>query len=143
MSEGYEIVEHETEGGNPILVLRPIGSKDFLERMRDKPKQRDHYKLIVRMVARVQYDGPKRYIGKLIRLLDSELSLYELKVGGRVIRVMAYIYQPYGSHRVVLLFDFDGHQGSGKIPPEMMEKARKLARIARETLEEGIKDGIR
>lgn len=143
MSGGYEIVEHETECGNPILVLRSIGGKDFLEKMRDRPKDRNRYRIIVRLVSRIQYDGPKRYVGKMVRLLDSDLSLFELKVGDSVIRVMAYIFQPYGGHRIVLLFDFDGHQGSGKIPPETMEKARRLARIARETLEEVIDDGIR
>ena len=143
MAESYEIVEHETECGNPILVLRPEGGTDFLEKMKSKPKELQRYRLITRMVARIQFDGPKKYIGRMVRVLDSELSLFELKVAGQVIRVMAYIYQPYAGHRIVLLFDFNGHQGSNKIPGHLMKKGRDLAEIARKNLEEDMRDGNR
>lgn len=136
MAEGYEIVEHETECGNPILVLRRKGSPDFLEKMQVDRKSQDRYRLIVQMVAKVQFHGPAKFLGKLVRLLDSGLSLFELKVAGKVIRVMAYIHQPHGSHRIVLLFDFNGHQGSGKIPAHVMRRGKELAKIARRSLEE-------
>lgn len=69
--------------------------------------------------------------GKL-RLLDAELGLYELKGYSGVNREMAYIlYQE--PLKIVLLFSFKGHQGSGNIHSEI-KKARPIARAAKELL---------
>lgn len=136
MAEGYEIVEHETECGNPILVLRPEGSRDFLEKMAANGKTVERYRLIVRAVSKIQIHGPRKFMGHMVRQLDDELSLFEIKVSGKVIRVMAYIRQPYGPYRIVLLFDFDGHQGTGKITKSDIKRGKRLARIARACLKE-------
>lgn len=80
-----------------------------------------------------------------LRLLDAELGLYELKGYSGVNREMAYIlYQE--PLRIVLLFSFKGHQGSGNIHSEI-KKARPIARAAKELLvqvvqAESIHDGI-
>lgn len=136
MAEGYEIVEHDIECGISVLVLRPEGKTDFLAKMAKKPKQLERYRLIVQTVERIQYEEPETYYGSLIRSLDSEISLVEIKIGHKVIRIMAYVHRTSGPSRLVLLFDFNGHQGTGKIPPSLMDKARHLARIARMNMEE-------
>lgn len=67
----------------------------------------------------------------MINPLDPHLSLIEIKVPGKVIRVMAYHKERY-----VLPFDFDGHQGSNKISRSDMERAKKLAAEASRVMDE-------
>lgn len=71
--------------------------------------------------------------GKL-RCLDQETGLYEVKGFDGVAREMAYIVckEPL---RIVLLYRFKGHQGSGNIHKEI-KSARKLALEASVQLEQ-------
>lgn len=67
-----------------------------------------------------------------LKLLNAELALYELRIKGKIIRVMTYVHN---DQVPVYLFDFEGHQGkTGQIRKEHMEKAQKLAKIAKECL---------
>lgn len=138
MAQGFHIVEHDIGCGHSVMALAKDGKGDFLDKLASKPKDTQRLKLILRTAEHIEFFGPKSYMrpGGTIRPLDGELSLVEIKVPGKVIRVMAYLKDPFGSYRLVLLFDFDGHQGSGKIPENIMERGRRLAAIARETLEE-------
>lgn len=135
MAEAYVIVSHDIGDGESVLVLTRPGRDDFLAEMCSSGGDRSRYRLIVRTVARIQRRGAP-FRGTMVRSLDSGLSLVEVKVPGRVIRVMAY-----EGARLVLLFSFDGHQGSDKISRSDMEKARRLAAEARKAasqFEEGI-----
>lgn len=130
MEEDYVIVEHETGEGRSILVLRPKGSaQDFLLKLKKGKGDRGRYQEIVQVADRIDSKGEDVYRSK-IRTLDASLSLIEIKVDRKVIRVMAHMHLIDGRRRPILLFDFDGHQGSNRIPPHIMNRARKLASIA-------------
>lgn len=136
MAQGYEIRSHqylETE----ILVLAREGSKDFMERMRDDPRQHERLKLIIDLVEKVCERGVKRCIGRsnFIRMLDEDVGLAELKYRGSAVRVMVYVSRE-GEMSIVLLCDFKGHGGSDRIQPGKIKKGRYLASIARECMEE-------
>ncbi|WP_278592042.1 hypothetical protein [Olsenella uli] len=132
----YEISGHETEPGEFLFVLAPKGKPGFLEKMKYKKGGGERYRLIVRTASKIDRLGACRFHGTLVRPLDNGLSLVEVKVPGKVIRVMACTHAIGYRERLILLFDFDGHQGSGQIAPEMMRRAKKLAAIARSCAEE-------
>lgn len=136
MAHEHEIRSHEYDG-TEILVLATVGKKDFLEKLSADSKKRDRAKLISLTVKKVHERGLAKCIGKsnFIRMLDDDLCLAELKVSGKVIRVMCYCVA--NDELVVLLFDFDSHKGkSGKIPESVMKKGRRLAKKAAACLEE-------
>lgn len=63
-----------------------------------------------------------------LRFLGTSLSLYELKVDGKVIRIMTYVHH---DATPVYLFDFDEHQGKhAGIPKHVMDRGKKLTAIA-------------
>lgn len=130
MADDYVIVEHDTGDGRSILVLSKTGRRDFLSEMRGTGGDKKRYRLIVRVASRIEQSGTGPFMGTSVRSLDNDLSLVEIKVPAHVIRVMAYKWK-----RMVLLFDFDGHQGkSGKISPSDMKRGKRLAKIARDTV---------
>lgn len=131
MADEYEIRSHEYADVE-ILVLAPVGKKDFLEKLRDNPKKRGRASLIAIATRKVQERGVSKCIGRsnFVRMLDEGLCLAELKVAGKVIRVMCHC-PAIQDDKLVLLFDFDAHKGkSGKIPKSAMEKGRRLAKEA-------------
>lgn len=133
MADKYVIVEHDTGDGHSILVLSKEGRPDFLSKMRSAGGDKKRYRLIVKVASRIERNGTAPFVGPFVRVLDNDLSLVEIKVNGQVIRVMAYKGQ-----RMVLLFDFDGHQGkSGKISPSNMKRGRMLAKEARDIAMKG------
>lgn len=131
MDAAYRIIEHDIGGGSSVLVLSPDGRDDFLSKMKARRGDRSRYRLIVRAVSRIVQRGEAPFRETMVRVLDSELSLIEIKIPGQVIRVMAY-----RGERLVLLFDFDGHQGSGKIATKDLERGRTLAKHAKNALED-------
>jgi hypothetical protein len=136
MAQGYEIRSHQYLG-TEIRVLAREGSKDFLEKMHDDPRQCQKLKLIVNLIEKICERGVRKCIGRsnFIRMLDEEVGLAELKYRGSAIRAMVYVDQA-GEMSIVLLFDFKGHGGSDRIQPGKMSKGRSLARIARDCMEE-------
>lgn len=68
-----------------------------------------------------------------LRCIDSKIGLYELKGFDGANREMIYAICQ-GADKIVLLFWFKGHQGSGNISKEI-ERAKRLAVIARQLLE--------
>lgn len=131
MDAVYRIIEHDIGGGSSVLVLSPDGRDDFLSKMKARRGDRSRYRLIVRAVSRLVQRGEAPFRETMVRVLDSELSLIEIKVPGQVIRIMAY-----RGEKLVLLFDFDGHQGSGKIATKDLERGRMLAKHAKSALED-------
>ena len=130
MDDGYEVVEHNVGEGRSLLVLRSKSSNgDFLSKLRSRKRDRSKYQQIVHVATRIDAKGEETYPSN-IRVLDSSVSLIEIKVGASVIRVMAHMHDIDGRRRPILLFDFKGHQGSNRIPVNDMRRARKLAVIA-------------
>lgn len=133
MLTDYEIRAHQFFETR-IFALAKAGKEDFLEKLERKPKSHERLRLILGTVEKVSARGLSACIGagNFVRLLDGSLGLAEVKVSGKVIRVMCYC-QTGKEELLVLLFDFDGHKGkSGAIAPDIMDKGRKLARIAGE-----------
>ena len=113
----------------------PAGrDKDFLEEMEAMPDRRTRFRLIIRTMEKIGQIGvlTSRRVG-FVRMLDNRVGLVEVAVPGKVIRVMTY---SHGDNHLVLLFDFDGHQGSDKIKQKDLARGKRLARIARQCMEE-------
>lgn len=137
MAEGYKVRRHELVPGIGILVLAPDGADDFIDVLEKKPKQRDRLRLIKLTLEKLISRGFSASIrGRQIRILEGSIGLAEIAIAGKVIRVMCYVHEIESNPTPVLLFDFDGHQGSDKISKTLMEKGRKLAGVARLCMEE-------
>lgn len=137
MERGYETRENDW-GDKPVRVLaRTSEEKHFLKRMEENPKRNERFCLIKKAIEKMYERGIDKCLGRknFLRQLDGDVSLFEVKVAGQVIRVMAYLHRWSGGIGMVLLFDFDGHQGSDKIPKPLMEKGRRLAREAKVCIE--------
>ena len=135
MAEGYKIRAHQLQCGDDVLVLMPAGrDKDFLEETEAMPDRRTRFRLIIRTMEKIGQIGvlTSRRVG-FVRMLDNRVGLVEVAVPGKVIRVMTYAH---GDNHLVLLFDFDGHQGSEKIKQKDLARGKRLARIARQCMEE-------
>lgn len=134
MADGFEIRSHQFMATTIyVLAADEPDRSDFLEKLGSSKKTADRAKLIMRTMEKIGERGIARCIGKsnFISILDGELGMAEVRVKGQVIRVMCYV--PPARDAVVLLFDFDGHQGkTGAIPKPVMKKGRKLAAIAGE-----------
>ena len=141
MASGYKIREHllSVPELRVLVLMREDDEIDFLERMEGSKRGRQRQALIVKTLEKVQLKGiPLSERSRIVKLLDSELCVAEVRVPGKVIRVMGYIHaRGTDLAELVLLFDFDGHQGTNKIPKRLMDKGRKLAAIAKLNMEEG------
>lgn len=133
----YEVRQHDYKGSY-VYVLAEPGKDDFLEKLESKSKSRDRAKQIVKTAARIAQRGVSECIGKrnFLLPLNSEVALMEMHVPGKVIRAMAHAGLAEEEAILVLLFDFDGHQGSDSIPRHIMNKAVRLAGEAKRALEE-------
>ncbi|MGL5173839.1 MAG: hypothetical protein ACRC75_08300 [Olsenella sp.] len=140
MGEEYTIREHEIGCGYSVLVLAPYDPSrdDFLQKMRKDRKSVERYRLITRAAGKVcEFGVMKARQIELLRTIDASLSLFEIFIGGEVIRVMTYVGKRAGGgqEECVLLFDFKGHQGkTGKISSSDLIKGKKLAGIAAELM---------
>ena len=136
MAHGYEIRAHAMLGGR-ILVLAKEGRKDFLEELGADPKGSERFELICRTYEKIAQRGVDRCVGRqnFVRVLEGSLGLVEVKVGNTRIRVMSYLHGSGASQKLVLMFEFTGHQGTGKIGKKDMRRGRELASIARECME--------
>ena len=141
MAQGYKVVEHElgTAGMRALVLRSETSKKDFIVKLKESKRDRTRLDLIVRTLERIQFEGIERCEAiRLIRVLDGNLCYAEIKIPGNVIRVMCYVHnRGTPSAELVLLFDFDGHQGKrGQIPKPIMKRAATLASIAKATMEE-------
>ena len=137
MAHGYEIRAHAILGGR-ILVLAKEGKRDFLEKLEMSPKSSERYELICSAYEKITQRGVNRCVGRqnFVRVLEGSLGLVEVKVGNTRIRVMSYLHDSREDKELILMFDFTGHQGSNRIEDSDMKKGRKLAKIAKECMEE-------
>ena len=127
---GYEIVSFTLSAEASMNVLSSSGRPSFMDDLADDPKKRQRAVLIARAAEKVARNG----IGwarssKTLKPITARLSVFELRVPGKTIRVMTYLHDGV---EPIYLFDFDGHHGKdGKIPPSIIEKAHVLAEAAR------------
>ncbi len=136
MGGKYTIVRHDLGDGAIVEVLATCENRDsdFLDRL--FTRDRDRFKVIARTIKRISLSDGNAYRGTFLRMIDDGLSLVEIRIPGKVIRVMAYDRKVGNRMRLILLFDFDGHQGkTGNIPRHLIEKGRSLAKNARECAE--------
>lgn len=132
----YEIVLFTLTSELSMKVLSPIGRPSFMDRLVHDPKKRERATLIARTAEKVARTG----IGwakesKTLKVVTAKVSVFELRIPGKVIRVMAYLHEGTDP---IYLFDFDSHAGkSGKIPPAMLDRANRLAEVARNCIVKG------
>lgn len=134
MDSEYKLQAYRTPSGSIFweLISGTATCGDFAKMLKT-PRKKQAAVNLINQIDKIISHGIKASCatGKL-RLLDAELGLYELKGYSGVNREMAYIlYQE--PLRIVLLFSFKGHQGSGNIHSEI-KKARPIARAAKELL---------
>lgn len=125
----HRLIAYDLGTDRFAIVLAPAHTKSFIEKLVGDPKTRQRANAIVKAMAQIAKNGTKwaRQANKL-RFLGTSLSLYELKVDGKVIRIMTYVHH---DATPVYLFDFDGHQGKhAGIPKHVMDRGKKLAAIA-------------
>lgn len=129
----YEIVSFALSEDTSMDILVAAGRKTFMEKLAGNPKDQDRAALIARTVDRVGRNGiPWAKESKTLKTITATVSVFELRVPGKVIRVMTYLHD---ERAPIYLFDFDGHQGKGgKIPQSLIDKASKLAEAARECI---------
>lgn len=130
----YEIVSTEIDEGVNVLCLAAESKPSFLEELGASPKTKERAALISRTTKRIHDFGIDwAFVSKTFKPLDKELSLCEMRVTGRVIRVMTYVHN---NILPIYLFDFDGHQGKGNsIPPNYLERGKRLSIEAHKCME--------
>lgn len=136
MDDEYSIATIILGDGVRACVLTRSGEDDFLTDLASTGKTRNRAVLIARMAARVARNGTDWAVAaKKLKPVSRDVSMFELRIDRRVIRVMAYIHDD-PAHTPVYLFDFDGHQGkSGKIDRNLIKKGERLAAIAAKCME--------
>lgn len=135
----YRLIAYDLGAERFAIVLAPAHTKSFIEKLVGDPKTRQRANAIVKTMAQIAKNGTKwaQQTNKL-RFLRTDLSLYELKIDRKVMRIMTYVHH---DATPVYLFDFDGHQGKhASIPRHVMDRGKKLAAIAAELMMEECDD---
>lgn len=142
MNDDFELVRQELLPGISILVLcQKNKSLTFIDELAADPKRRMKAKAIADAALRLVQHGTAWAIstGRLKRLNCSKgtIAIYELKVMGKVHRIMTYVHDDK-NQTPVLLFDFEGHKGKsgGGIKSSTLIKGQQCAEIARSLLRE-------
>ena len=134
MPEGYWIKRIDF-GTCEVLVLANGDRLTFLEKASVERASR-----MASFMCKVAANGVswalEAGILKAIKGLKGDISIFELKCKGTVIRVMTYIHGGT-ERRPVYLFDVNAHRGSdGGCSPADKRKAVRLALEARKCMEE-------
>ena len=131
----YTITSYQLSEETYMRVLTPCGHAPFIEELARSPKTRRRAALIARTADRLQRFGRAwGFESGTLKWIAPEVSLCELRVGGKVIRVMAYL--PPEPAPPIYLFDFDGHQGKDvSIPAHVKSRAKELAVEAKRCIE--------
>lgn len=145
-SQDYELANEDLydESGDYrgfIWVLTKKGKTSFFEKMKKKQGERRKATLIELASIRLQATSKDVAVTvTLIRPLSDKDGIYafELRPNPRksTIRVMVYLHHD-DTHQAVLLFPFEGHKKkSAGIDQKHLEKAKRLAGIARSLCEQ-------
>lgn len=129
----YVLVEYEDPRGRPFWELTSSPNNSQFQKMMSDPKRKQAARKMIEQISKIYDYGLKVASGtSKLRCIDSKIGLYELKGFDGVNREMIYAICQ-GSDKIVLLFWFKGHKGSGNISKEV-ERAKRLAPIARRLL---------
>ncbi len=136
MGDGYKLICHEIDDDHFFWELAATGSASSpFEKMVRNKKDSDVAVNLINQIKRILDYGVEASckVNKL-RKINQVPGLYEVKGYSGVKREMAYILcrKP---PEVVLLFQFDGHQGSGNVHKEI-DKAKPLVSAASRLLKE-------
>lgn len=145
-SQDYELVKEKLydESGEYrgfIWVLTKEGKATFLAKMKKKQGEKRDATLIELASIRLQATSKDVAVTvTLIRPLSDNDGIYafELRPNPRksTIRVMVYLHHD-DTRQAVLLFPFEGHKKkSAGIDPKHLDKAKRLAGIARSLCEQ-------
>ncbi|MDR0888716.1 MAG: hypothetical protein LBM21_02320 [Coriobacteriales bacterium] len=110
-----------------VLLLTRIGAKDFIDEWESSRKAANSYKKFLITCNKLARAGTGLFI-KIGRLRSIGDNIYELKEPSSVKRVMCCAVDDCSN--VIMLFAFDGHKGTGQIPPEVVKRAKRLEKIA-------------
>lgn len=134
MVEGYYLVEYGDPKGRPFWELTTSPANSQFQKLLTDPKKKFAARKMVDQISKIYDYGLKVASGtSKLPCIDSKIGLYELKGFDGANREMIYAICQ-GVDKIVLLFWFKGHQGSGNISKEI-ERAKRLAVIARQLLE--------
>ncbi len=140
-----DLVDEHDEVRGSILVLTQVGRKSFLTKMRSSKQKMHDARLI--SLASIRLIGTSKDIAlktELLKPLSDSSGIYAFEMRPKprrsTIRVMVYLPGNDTKH-AVLLFEFKGHRGDkGGIPTEELDKAKRLASIAKDIFDECIFD---
>lgn len=129
MVEEYVLVEYEDPKNRPFWELTSSPNNSQFQKMMSDPRRKLAARKMIEQISKIYDYGLKVASGtSKLRCIDSKFGLYELKGFDGVNREMIYAICQ-GADKIVLLFWFRGHQGSGNISKEI-ERAKRLAPIA-------------
>lgn len=144
-SQDYELANEELYDESDVYrgfiwVLTKKGKTSFLSKMKKKQGEKHDATLIELASIRLQATSKDVAVTvTLIRPLSDNDGIYafELRPNPRksTIRVMVYLHHD-DTHQAVLLFPFEGHKKSAGIDPKYLDKAKRLAGIARSLCEQ-------
>lgn len=132
MDTNYEIRKVKATKDTLVNVLAKEGEKDFLSKLHSSGKTKYRARVIAGMMEKVaRFSTDWAIQAKKLKQLTSDVSVFELRADGKVIRVMTYLHDDE-QRTPIYLFDFDGHQGKGgHIKKSDLARAKKLASLAR------------
>lgn len=144
-SQDYELANEELYDESDVYrgfiwVLTKKEKTSFLSKMKKKQGEKHDATLIELASIRLQATSKDVAVTvTLIRPLSDNDGIYafELRPNPRksTIRVMVYLHHD-DTRQAVLLFPFEGHKKSAGIDPKYLDKAKRLAGIARSLCEQ-------
>ena len=140
MGDGYKLIRHSIDEEHSFWELSAIGSASspFEKLIADKRNRNVAVNQINQIKRILDYGAETSCKTNKLRKISKVPGLYEIKGYSGIKREMAYILcrKP---PEVVLLFQFDGHQGSGNAHKEI-DRAKPLVLAASDLLEKELRD---
>ena len=134
MNHEYSLVEYSDPKGRSFWELTSSPNNSEFVKLMSNPKTRVVARKIIDQISKIYDYGLLAASGtSKLRCIDAASGLYELKGFDGARREMVYALCK-GPDKIVLLFGFKGHQGSGNIQKEI-KRGMRLASIARELME--------
>lgn len=128
----YELQEIVFHDEVICYELVRVGASSRIEKMMYDPRTRTEVVNLFKTVKKIKERGVRDSLktSRLRRLPDGE-RLFEIKNYSDASREMSCIVTEEARRiRIVLLFDFKGHQGSDAIPEHVLKKGKRLSEEA-------------
>lgn len=127
--------------GTKALFLVTKNTRDFWSDWTKKTKTKERAAVFAELVFRIQEKGIQWAINaSKLKVLDGNIGLIEIKNFEGVQRVLCYMPENEPLY-IIMLKNFEGHQGSDKIPPALLKQYKRLAKDAAELLEKELNNG--